>query len=85
MLEEFAKKFTTPSQIKKVVPYCTVHKQFGKERACLVTHVNLELRDLWLAMRHFLEQRGAKDFADLKPRGPLFRQLLERIQKDSDA
>lgn len=80
MIKAFVATYTTPAQIKHVVPFCTVHKKYGQNRAIITLHARSEIQKMWQQMRQFLVQRGAVDFGDTKPRGPIFKQLLQRVQ-----
>eukprot|EP00930_Biecheleria_cincta_P105118 TRINITY_DN9766_c1_g1_i2.p1 TRINITY_DN9766_c1_g1~~TRINITY_DN9766_c1_g1_i2.p1 ORF type:complete len:1323 (-),score=80.85 TRINITY_DN9766_c1_g1_i2:275-4243(-) len=80
ILSAYCAQKLTPAQIKRQVPYCTLHRHHNDNtRATLAVHVRSELASIWNAMRQFYFQRGAKEFEDTIPRGPIFRQILRRI------
>eukprot|EP00930_Biecheleria_cincta_P105119 TRINITY_DN9766_c1_g2_i1.p2 TRINITY_DN9766_c1_g2~~TRINITY_DN9766_c1_g2_i1.p2 ORF type:complete len:220 (-),score=27.65 TRINITY_DN9766_c1_g2_i1:272-931(-) len=66
-----------PAQIKRQVPFCTLHRHHNHSSlATLAVHVRSEVAPMWNAMRQFYFQRGAKEFDDTILRGPIFRQIL---------
>ena len=46
MIITFMKNYSTASMIRSVVPFCTAHKQHGKNRAVFKVHVSSDIRPL---------------------------------------
>ena len=71
------------SQIRHHVSLCILHRQFNDAaRATLAVNVRSEIAGMWKLMRLYYFQRGAREFEGNIPRGPIFRQILRRMQND---
>ena len=76
-------KQPTSSEIKRLVPFCTLHRQYNDNtRAALAVNVRPDMIQMWNNMRRFYFQRGAKEFEGTISRGPIFRQILRRVHDD---
>eukprot|EP00930_Biecheleria_cincta_P050313 TRINITY_DN3547_c0_g1_i1.p1 TRINITY_DN3547_c0_g1~~TRINITY_DN3547_c0_g1_i1.p1 ORF type:complete len:147 (-),score=14.67 TRINITY_DN3547_c0_g1_i1:64-504(-) len=82
-LLNFIATYNTPALIKRVIPFCTVHRQHDQgDRAILKVHARVDAQPLWRAMRNYLVQKGAKDFDDTITRGPMFRDIRARSLRE---